>query len=386
MRKLLSISFVLLFLLTASYGNAQPITALSAGTPVLSLNANASAAPQTGTVFAIPTTLNTLTWIVSFAVTPGSQTTNLEFSNDNVLWQTGDTSTLVTGEARTVFTAARFVRVTEAARTGGGAITVSITGAGAPVAVVTSGANLTGPLVVNRSNIGATSTDGIVANNATPATAGTTIQYGPRIRLTGNAWDTDDLVSRPVSWFIETEPSSAATVVGNLYFKYIDPVTSTVSTPMQINPNGGSFNVGGGINMGAAGFIGNLANSSGYIYFPSDGIFKVDNFAATIGNTIKTDALPTVSACGAGSPAVVAGSTPWYGAVTIGTTGVATCTITFNGAAFPTAPHCSGSVETTTAANVRAMGYLANTTTLTIVPSAAWADSSVVNWNCASAK
>lgn len=119
---------------------------------------------------------------------------------------------------------------------------------------------------------------------------------------------------------------------------------------------------------------------------PADGIFTAANNGETIGVEFKVDALPTVSACGAGSPAVVAGSTPLSGAVTIGTTSVATCTITFNGTAFPSAPHCNGVVETTTAANVRAMGYSASTTVLTIVPSAAWVDSSVVNWDCFSPK
>lgn len=117
-----------------------------------------------------------------------------------------------------------------------------------------------------------------------------------------------------------------------------------------------------------------------------DGLFSFAPAAQTLGTTLKVDALPSVSACGAGSPAVTAGSTPLSGSVTIGTTAVATCLITFNGTAYPSAAHCSGSVETTTAANVRAMGYLATTTTLTIVPTAAWADSSVVNWSCYSPK
>jgi len=116
------------------------------------------------------------------------------------------------------------------------------------------------------------------------------------------------------------------------------------------------------------------------------GALNLTNTAGAIGNRLKVDALPVASVCGGGSPAVVAGSTPFAGAVTVGTGGPLTCTITFGGTAFPSAPHCTGSVETITAANARAMGYSASTTVLTIVPSAAWADSSVVNWICVSAK
>ena len=113
---------------------------------------------------------------------------------------------------------------------------------------------------------------------------------------------------------------------------------------------------------------------------------NVVNAATTIGSTLNVSALPVASACGAGSPAAIAGSTPLSGAVTVGTGAPATCTVTFGGTAYPSAPHCSGSVETTTAANARAMGYSATTTVLTIVPAAAWADSSVVNWTCISSK
>ena len=110
------------------------------------------------------------------------------------------------------------------------------------------------------------------------------------------------------------------------------------------------------------------------------------NAALTIGSQLKVDALPVASACGAGAPAVIAGSTPWSGGVTVGTGGPTTCTITFGGTAYPSAPRCHGNVETATGANARNMGYSATTTVLTIVPSAAWADGSVVNWDCVSAK
>lgn len=98
-----------------------------------SLSANATAAPQTGAYFSTPNALNTITWNVSYASAPASVTVLFETSNDNSVWVTADTSTATTGESRTIFTAARFVRTTESARSGGGAITTTLVGKASPV-------------------------------------------------------------------------------------------------------------------------------------------------------------------------------------------------------------------------------------------------------------
>lgn len=146
----------------------------------------------------------------------------------------------------------------------------------------------------------------------------------------------------------------------------------------------GNLTSGLDVQLAATGFL-HWAGRGGFDT-GANGNYRLQIEAGTIGSLFKVDALPVASVCGAGSPAVVAGSTPLSGAVTVGTGGPLTCTITFGGTAYPQIPHCSGAVETTTAANARAMGYSASTTVLTIVPSAAWADSSVVNWNCMSPK
>lgn len=136
--------------------------------------------------------------------------------------------------------------------------------------------------------------------------------------------------------------------------------------------------------LSAAGFL--HWTGRGGLDSSANGIVRLQLESGAIGSVLKADALPVASACGGGVPAAVAGSTPLSGAVTVGTGGPTTCTITFGGTAYPNAPHCSGAVETTTPANTRTMGYSSSTTVLTIVPSAAWADSSVVNWNCMSPK
>lgn len=196
-----------------------------------------------------------------------------------------------------------------------------------------------------------------------------------------------------LAWTSEPTLGLARISAGVVEFEAVNGLRlrgGAASSVLLSNPSNASLTVSGDVTstgsvaLGASGFL--HFTGRGGVDAGANGNFRVQIESGTIGSLIKTDALPTVSACGAGSPAVVAGSTPLSGAVTIGTTAVATCTITFNGTAYPANAHCSGVVETSTAANGRIMSYLATTTTLTIVPTAAWADSSVVNWNCYSPK
>lgn len=272
--------------------------------------------------------------------------------------------------------------------------TAAVTGTAIVSAAKGLGFARLGPSTVSLANLTTTSTDGMSVVNPTAATAGSTVQMSPRFKWCGTAWNSTSTLSETDCMFAEVLPATVAGTTTQTW-KLGSIINGTAATyPLTIDSNGaltvlaamtaGSFATAGTLRVGATQNI--SFNGRGVFTSPSDGQLDFTNNAGTIGSMVKVDALPTVSACGAGSPAVVAGSTPLNGAVTIGTTSVATCTITFNGTAFPSAPHCSGSVETTTAANARAMGYLANTTTLTIVPSAAWADSSVVNWTCISSK
>jgi hypothetical protein len=240
----------------------------------------------------------------------------------------------------------------------------------------------TGVQEIDRDGIVVTSTDGLVLANNTAATAGVPVQQSPRLRFRANSWDSDDLVSRTNDFWFENVPMTSTATQGILMLK--NSVNGAAATmPAQFG-GAGSLTLLAYIEAGATNYMAFTGRTVWQA--PANGHLTISNNALTTGSLVKVDALPTVSACGAGSPAVVAGSTPFSGAVTIGTTAVATCTITFNGTAFPSAPRCGGNVETTTAANVRAMGYSATTTVLTIVPASAWVDGSVVNWDCVSAK
>ena len=58
--------------------------------------------------------------------------------------------------------------------------------------------------------LGTTSTDGIIAQNTTAATAGATVQMSPRVRWTGTAWNSSSVASETDSFFAEALPVTAA--------------------------------------------------------------------------------------------------------------------------------------------------------------------------------
>jgi hypothetical protein len=114
-----------------------------------------------------------------------------------------------------------------------------------------------------------------------------------------------------------------------------------------------------------------------------DGQWALTSNNGSIGSRLKFDALPTIASGFGGSPSVVAGSVPMDGSVNVGTGGVATTgVITFNGAAFPSAPNC---VYSTTTTNAVTRGT-PTTTQLTLNSTTAWLANDIVTWHCFSAK
>jgi hypothetical protein len=115
-------------------------------------------------------------------------------------------------------------------------------------------------------NLGTTSTDGLVLANTSPALVGTTVQYSPRLRLRGTAWDTDDAVSRTTDWIIENVPISGNTVSSTLYFRhsldggaYTYPFTLTSGGLLTLSDG---IITGGSIRAGNATAIQNASSSS----------------------------------------------------------------------------------------------------------------------------
>jgi hypothetical protein len=125
-------------------------------------------------------------------------------------------------------------------------------------AALTIGADQTATL--SKLALAATSTDSIVLQNTTASivTGGLTVQMSPRTRWSGTGWDSDDNVSRTVSFFAEVLPASANTVTGSWKLGYISAAGAT-TYPMSVSSSGaisgGSFTVSGNATVGAAGEV-----------------------------------------------------------------------------------------------------------------------------------
>lgn len=298
---------VVAFLLLSANAHAQ--VSLGVGETHTSLNANASAAPQTGTAFAVPGQVNTITWNVSFASAPASQTTVLETSNDNSVWATADTSTLVAGESRTIFTVARYVRTTESARSGGGAITTTLVGRSSPV--TNTALNTSSNLSVNSITLAASTV--------------------PVIRIPNNV-------------YIQGRNAANSAWV-NMWS--VGPADTIFAGATTVEFTGATFTgavVGTGV-AGISGFGGiTAADSSGtylgitnrsLITSPGNGLLNINrNALTTIGAQFNVGtAAPTGAPC-----TFVTGSTNTAGQVTA--VGVTTCTITFGAPNWSFAPFC----------------------------------------------
>lgn len=151
-------------------------------------------------------------------------------------------------------------------------------------------------IISSARNLITTSTNGLVTENSSAATVGVPVQISPRNLLSGRGWDTDDSVSRTVSFFTEVLPTSAATVGGTYKLGYIDPVSSAISYPFSF-PSDGSFTTQGSLTSSSS--IAAAAASSIFwtarskIQSPADGQVNLNNNAvsAGVGFDVATDAI-----------------------------------------------------------------------------------------------
>ena len=76
-----------------------------------------------------------------------------------------------------------------------------------------------GTVTAEQDGIAATSTDGFIALNATLATNAVRVQQAPRLRFSGNVWNTTSVAANNTDdWWIEAVPTSAATPSSTLKF------------------------------------------------------------------------------------------------------------------------------------------------------------------------
>lgn len=167
---------------------------------------------------------------------------------------------------------------------------------GVPQGVVTTVWPVTDSVTFELDALGTTSTDAINAENPTAATLAVPVQMSPRLRLTGYGWDTDDTVSRPVRFFTEVLPASAATVTGTWKLGYKDPITGAETYPLTVasgatnsavfNANNLTLAVGG--QMAATSVTAYAAGSWNFvdrfkITAPADGQLILTNAGVSVG-------------------------------------------------------------------------------------------------------
>lgn len=340
--------FLLFLSLPASaYSQVQ----LVPGQAELSLNNNAGGAPLTGVAFSIPTQVNTITWVISFASPPASSTVELEVSNDNSIWVEADTTDYIGGESKTIYTAAKFVRAVMTAKSGGGAITVSIIGKSSPTSLLTTSV---GSLTANSGILTLFNESG---SGFTRLNLGGTTSVWPALRAATGGIPTIDFISADNSQFINI-------------------------AAWQVNPQSG-INISTGLGTGYIGF-----DTRTFLYSPANGKYKMSNYLDTFGVVYEFAGVPTIGACGT-TPSVSADSNNTTGTIVVGTANPTSCVLNFNTAAsgaWIKAPRCVANVITATAADVRALGVTATTTVLTLTPATAFASTTSIGYHCESSK
>lgn len=130
--------------------------------------------------------------------------------------------------------------------------------------------------IINLDGLTLTSTDGVVLQNRTAATAGVTVQISPRIRSCGTAWDNS--ASETVCFFTEVLPVTAATPTGTWRLGYsLNGAAATY--PLTVSSSGivtaSSLNVGDATGVRGA--------TSSRLRFPADGRLVLENINQTAG-------------------------------------------------------------------------------------------------------
>lgn len=183
-------------------------------------------------------------------------------------------------------------------------------------------------------NLATTSTDGLVLQNTTAATAGVTAQYSPRVKWCGPAWNSTASSSEVDCFAIEVRPvtNAGATTMALTFLSSVAGATTFT--------NLGNLNSAGTFSQQQF----SAANSTYYewsgrsrLSAPADGLVNVANNQQSFGPQINTGtAAPTVTTCGTG--AVTAHSNNTAGEITA--TGASACTVTFGAPNFTNTPQC----------------------------------------------
>ncbi len=200
---------------------------------------------------------------------------------------------------------------------------------------------MAGAQSISVNGIAATSTDGLVLQNTTPATVGVPVQQGPRLTLCGTAWKTDATTASQVDCMaLEARPISAAgaTTVNMVWMKSINggaygDMMNLASGTGQLTNTGGSISAATYLIAGTA--LAPTTAARTLISTTADKLLQVTDNGGTTGIELNMGT-PTLGTCTGG--AVVAGSHNFGGQITGNTSG--TCAVTFGTPNFSQTPFC----------------------------------------------
>lgn len=235
------------------------------------------------------------------------------------------------------------------------------------ITTTNSGGNFT----VN--NLVTTSTDGLLVQNTTPATAGVPVQMSPRSRWCGNAWDT--AASESTCFFAETLPATAATPTATWKLGYsLNGAAATY--PFTVNSAGtaslttavvsSTALLGGAGNTSLTsanlGQMNVLAGPGGVgvgLDFTVDSALKINNRAQTSGYEVSLGSA-TLGTCTGGT--ITTGSHNFAGGYTGNTS--SSCIVNFGTPNWTNAPFCVAmSIASTTHPRVSAVSTSSMTIT-----------------------
>lgn len=190
-----------------------------------------------------------------------------------------------------------------------------------------------------------TSTDGDIQQNTTAAVIGTTIQYSPRTKWCGTAYNSVSTLSETDCYIVETQPVTTAG-------------TTTSNWVLSRNINGGAFgqmlviNSNGNATITGSAVIGNTQNYSlsgrSRMSSTASGLMQFHNSGQTLValELNMGTAVPTVANCSVGTTGTVSvHSTNISGEINPGT-GSTSCDVVFGAPNWSFAPFCTITDET----------------------------------------
>ena len=204
---------------------------------------------------------------------------------------------------------------------------------GSGLAVFGTSPSFTTTATLTRDNLQVASTDGVILQNTTASTLGIPVQFSPRIKLSGTAFNSVSGLSETDYIITDLRPATAAGVTTFNWLVRGSLNGAAEFTILTINSSGATT-LGGGLGIPAVGYIEGVGRT--ILKWPADGQLNIINNAESIGIQFNgSTAAPTFN-----NGTVTTGSRNVAGQITL-TGGNTGGIITFGGTAWTNAPFCT---------------------------------------------